>query len=306
MRTCSFSETAAECRGFRLRSRRRRPPLVIAALFVLLLGCTKERVATVQDDLGRAVAIPSRIGRVVTLAPNLTEIVYAIGAGETLVAADDASNFPPEARALPKVGAMQPNVEKIVAHRPHLVLASSEGNHPNLAPALEAAGIPLFVVKTDRIAEIPRAMRQLGRLLHVDGAEQAAARLEASLAAQRRVRAQAPRVLFAIWTDPLYVAGRETFTDDLLRFAGAENAVRVRGWPQYSLESLLASPPDLVLYPRGAVAPAQMEALRARVPELDAKIVAVDEDIFQRPGPRVSEAAARLNGILDAFEAEPR
>ena len=272
-------------------------------LALLLVSCGESPVSTTTDDLGRAVAVPETITRVITLAPNLTEIVYAIGAGDRIVAADDASNFPAAASALPKVGAMQPNVEKIAALKPDLVLASSEGNHPNLAPALAAAGIPLFVVKTDRIAEIPAAMRRVGALLDAPDANEAAERLEAAIAAQRRTRAQPARVLFAIWTDPLYVAGRATFTADILELAGAENAVEVGGWPQYSLEILLASPPEIVLYPRGAVTAEQIRALQARVPELDATIVPVDEDVFQRPGPRVAEAAARLNGILDAFEA---
>ena len=127
--------------------------------------------------------------------------------------------------------------------------------------------------------------------------------LTAAIAAQRRTRANAPRVLFAVWTDPLYVAGRDTFTDDLLRLTGAQNAVQVAGWPQYSLESLVAAPPDLILYPRGAVTPQQIEALLARVPEHARRgSCAVDEDIFQRPGPRVVEAAKALNAILDAWE----
>jgi ABC-type hemin transport system substrate-binding protein len=108
--------------------------------------------------------------------------------------------------------------------------------------------------------------------------------------------------MFAVWVDPLYVGGRATFTDDLLTLAGADNAVQVTGWPQYSLESLLASPPDLILYPRGAVTPQQIAALQKRVPELRAQIVAVDEDIFQRPGPRVTLAARSLNAILDQWQ----
>ncbi|MEA2462957.1 MAG: cobalamin transport system substrate-binding protein [Acidobacteriota bacterium] len=270
-----------------------------AAVF-FALACAGERpVATAKDDLGREVAVPPRLTRVVTLSPNLTEMIFAIGAGERIAGADDFSNFPVAARDLPKVGGMQPNIEKIVALRPDLVIASTEGNHPNLAPALAAANVPLFVVRTDRINQIPPAMTRLGKLFDVD-TTRVVRDFEAALAAQKRVRPHPPRVMFAVWTDPLYVGGRETFTDDILQLTGATNAVQVTGWPQYSLESLLAAPPDLILYPRGAVTPEQLTALQQRVPELKAKIVAVDEDIFQRPGPRVVEAARRLNAILDA------
>lgn len=274
----------------------------IAVVCLIALGACGERAdrSTTRDALGRSVAIPSRIERVVTLAPNVTEILFAIGAGAKVVATDDFSNYPAAARRVAKVGGMQPNVEKIVTLRPDLVIASTEGNHPNLATALSAAGIPLYVVRTDRLAEVAPAMRQLGAILAAPGADVAAARLDAGIAKQRRTRATSARLLFAVWTDPLYVAGTSTFTDDLFALTGARNAVTRGGWPQYPLELVVASPPDLILYPRGAVTPAQMDAFMARLPGLKARVVEVDEDVFQRPGPRLVDAAARLNAILDS------
>jgi ABC-type Fe3+-hydroxamate transport system substrate-binding protein len=273
-----------------------RLPLLV---LLLAIACGESPNPAVTDGLGRSVVLPKRVDRVVTLAPNLTEIVFAVGAGEKIVGTDDYSNFPEAARSLTKVGGMQPNVEKIAALKPDLVLASSEGNHPSLAPALAAAGIPLYVVRTDRLSEVAPAMTLVGEILDASNTKKAVRELERDIAAQRRTRANKRRVMFAVWVDPLYVGGRETFTDDLLTLAGAENAVRVTGWPQYSLESLLASPPDLILYPRGAVTPQQIAALQKRVPELRAPIVPVNEDIFQRPGPRMAQAAHALNAILD-------
>ncbi|MGZ5444379.1 MAG: ABC transporter substrate-binding protein [Thermoanaerobaculia bacterium] len=267
-------------------------------LLLVLSACREQPAPTTTDDLARPVAVPREIRRVVTLAPNLTEILFALGAGERIVGVDDHSNFPAVARGLPKVGGMQPNIEKIVALKPDIVFASTEGNHPNLAPALAAANVSLFVVRTDRLSEIPVAMRRLSSML--GAREDSVRQLERAVAAQKRMRANAPRVLFAVWTDPLYVAGRATFTDDLFVLTGARNAVEVTGWPQYSLESLAAAPPDILLYPRGAVTPRQVDALLKRVPGLQIRVVPVNEDIFQRPGPRMAEAAAALNAILDA------
>lgn len=263
-----------------------------------IVACTKPQPATTTDDLSRPVAVPREIRRVVTLAPNLTEMIFALGAGDRIVGADDYSNYPAAARKLPKVGGMQPNIEKIVALKPDIVFASTEGNHPNLAPALAAANVPLFVIRTDRLAEIPAAMRRLASLLDVR--DDVVRDVERAVAAQKRTRTNAPRVLFAVWTDPLFVAGRMTFTDDLYALTGARNAVEVKGWPQYSLESFAAAPPDLFLYPRGAVTPEQIEKLLQRVPGLNVRVVSVNEDIFQRPGPRMAEAAKALNAILDA------
>lgn len=276
---------------------RRNAAALFASLLILSCGGPPE-APTTKDDLGRDVALPREIRRVVTLSPNLTEMVYATGAGERLVGADDFSNFPASALKLPKVGGMQPNLEKIVALKPDLVLASTEGNHPNLAPALAAARIPLFVVRTDRLVQIAPAMLRIGEMLDAPNTEDAVRALEVAVDAQRRTRAKKTRVLFAVWTDPLYVAGRETFTDDLFTLTGAENAVPVKGWPQYSLESFIAAPPDLLLYPRGAVTPQQVDALLAKA-GLQIRVIAVNEDIFQRPGPRMADAAASLNAILD-------
>ena len=266
----------------------------------MLLACMPREPAEKIDDLGRPVALTTRITRIVSLAPSVTEMLFAIGAGDRVVGTDDSSNFPEDAKRLTKVGSMQPNVEKIAALKPDLVVASTQGNHPNLATALAAAHIPLYVVKTDRIAEIAPAMKRLGDLIDAPRTNDAIAELQNALNAQHRTRAKKARILFAVWTDPLYVAGRNTFTDDLLQMSGAQNAVQVDGWPQYSLESLVASPPELILYPRGAVTPEQVAALMQRVPSIHAEVVAVNEDIFQRPGPRVAEAAKMLNAILDA------
>lgn len=271
-----------------------------AVLFcALLFACGKAAPGTTKDDLGRAVALPPQVRRVVTLAPNLTEMIFAVGAGDRLVGADDFSNYPSEAYELPKVGGMQPNVEKIVALEPDLVLASTEGNHPNLAGALEAARVPLYVIRTDRLSEIPTAMRRLGKMLDAPNTDEAVGKLEHAVARQRRERARPPRVMFAVWTDPLYVAGRGTFTDDLLALTGARNAVTMKGWPQYSLESFVAAPPDILLYPRGAVTQEQVDALLARTPGVRPRVISVNEDIFQRPGPRMADAAGALNAILD-------
>jgi iron complex transport system substrate-binding protein len=274
-----------------------------SARFLLLcaLACAPRETGSVRDDLSRPVDIPPRVLRIVTLAPNLTEMVYAIGAGDRIAGTDDFSDEPAAAKALAKVGGMQPNIEKIVALKPDLVLATTNGNHPNLAPALAAVHIPLYVVRTDRLDEIPRAMERIAALLNVSST--AAADLRAAIARQKKTRANAPRVLFAVWADPLYVAGRKTFSDDLFELTGATNAVPVDGWPQYSLESLVAQPPDLILYPSKPVSRAQIDKMLNVSADLKRRVtvVPVDENLFTRPGPRVAAAAQELNRILDSW-----
>src|SRR5204863_9526748 len=131
--------------------------------------------------------------------------------------------------------------------------------------------VPLLVVRNERLSDIAASMRRIAGALGVPS-QTAVGTLERALAAERRTRAQPPRVMLAVWTDPLYVAGRETFADDLFNLAGATNAVAVTGWPQYSLESFVAAPPDILLLPDRSVAPAQANALMARARTPNVKV----------------------------------
>src|SRR6476620_2867245 len=138
--------TPAPASAFRMISRMKKARTRSAVLLLLLVcapGCAPSESGVVRDDVSRPVDVPPHVARIVTLAPNLTEMVYAIGAGNRIVGTDDFSDEPASVKALPKVGGMQPNIEKIVALKPDLVLATTNGNHPNLSPALAAVHIPL-------------------------------------------------------------------------------------------------------------------------------------------------------------------
>jgi|SRR5581483_1136410 len=244
---------------------------------------------------------PPVVQRVVSLAPNVTEIIAAAGCRGKIVGTDDFSDYPEAVKALPKVGGVEPDVEKIAALRPDLVVASASNMHPNLQRALAAVHLPLLVLQTDRVAAIAPAIERVGRALRCPSAGFAVSTMTSTLERERRTRARAPRVLFVVWTDPLYVAGRETFAGDLITLTGARNAAEAKGWPQYPLEAFAAHPPDLLLYPDRSVRSRAVDLLLHRA-RAKATAVAVDEDIFTRPGPRVTEAAAELNRILDLWE----
>jgi len=236
--------------------------------------------------------------RIVTLAPNVTEMVIALGAAERIVGTDDYSADAMPAKKLPRVGGLQPNLEKIVAVRPDLVIANAAGLPPTLARSLASVHIPLLVVTNERLADIAKSMTSIANALGISSAG-AVAKLNASLARQRRTRSHAPRLMLAVWTDPLYVAGRNTFADDLFTLCGATNVVEVNGWPSYSLESFVAHPPDILLYPNHSVTPEAVRALLTRAGTKNVLAIGVDENLFTRPGPRVGEAGGILNGILD-------
>src|SRR5436309_4109268 len=161
-----------------MRSFMTRPPgrVFVFILALLAFACAKEETAP----------LPRGSERVVSLAPNITEMIYAVGASRKLVGTDNFSDYPPSAKALPKVGGTQPNVEKIVALKPDLVLASTSSVPPGLEPSLHAAHIPLAWIKTDRLADVPRAMALVGAHLGVLDAPVYVARLNDALAKQKR------------------------------------------------------------------------------------------------------------------------
>ena len=285
-----------------------RAALLAAALLVLTCGSPPSS-REVTDGVGRTVQLPPKIERIITLAPDVTEMVDAAGGGERIVGTDSFSDMPPRVRALPKVGDLQPSVEAIAALAPDLVIASNNGNPPSLARALAGAGIPLYVLRSDRLDAIPPTLRSLGAILGTaEVAETSAREFERSMERGSRRRTTNPKVLVMLWPEPLYVAGEETYIDDLLRLAGAANAVKAEGWPAYSLEALAASPPDLIVFPKRAIPATEIEKLRSAVAwsELGAirnrDIYPMPDDEFLRPGPRLVRGLEELNRILDAWE----
>ena len=224
-------------------------------------------------------------------------MLFALGCGPKVVGTDNFSDYPEAARRLPHVGGVEPNIEKIVSLHPDLVIASASNAHPNLRHALEAVHVPLMVITTDHLAQIDSSMRNMAHALGCPSPPRFAEELEK----QRRKRAKSPTILFAVWTDPLYVAGTGSFVDDLFVLDGARNAVSAPGWPQYSFESFAAHPPDLLLYPRNSVKPDAVDALLRRA-HVRVDAIAVDENLYTRPGPRMPAAAADLNRILDQWE----
>jgi ABC-type hemin transport system substrate-binding protein len=264
----------------------------VALVGALLAGCTARHEPVPHP---RHKASPHRV---VTLAPNVTEMLLALGAGDRIIGTDDFSADAMPNRQIPRVGGLQPNLEKIVAVRPDLVIANAAGLQPNLGSALAGVHIPLLVVTNERLDDIARSMTAIGKALDIDSAPAVAA-LKTGLARQRHVRPHPLRVMLAVWTDPLYVAGANTFAADLISLCGARNAVLANGWPQYSLESFVADPPDLLLYPNHSVTPEAMKVLLLRAGTIKVVAVPVDENLFTRPGPRVAAAGKVLNAILD-------
>jgi ABC-type Fe3+-hydroxamate transport system substrate-binding protein len=281
-----------------------------------LAGCRGgRRVAHVErDELGRDVALstwPAR--RVVSLATSNTEILFAIGAGATVVGVDVYANWPAAVTAVPRVGTQQePSVEAVLGLRPDVVVSAMSANRQSTVEALERLGLPVFVTRTDDLAGLGRTIVDLGTLVGQRTAADALVHtIQAGLAqVQEQVREQAqqhPRVraLVLVWSDPLYVVGRQTYTADLLALAGGDNvaADAEPGYPRYSIERVLRQAPEvMVMGTHTDERTGDPWHEWRRFPTLpavrDGRLITVDGDLIFRPGPRAVEAAQTLARAL--------
>ena len=290
--------------------------ICLAASLPLTATAAGNQSRTVVDETGRTVHLPARIERIVSLAPNLTEILYALGLEERLVGVTNQCDYPPAARQKPIVGdVVNPNLEEIIELKPDLVLGTTAGNRRETADALERLGIPVYGIDPHSIEDVLTSIRNVADLLGV--AERGAeldARLRARLSSlhQRLNAVPRPRVLFAIWLDPLITVGGDTFLNDLLRQAGARSVTgELRlDWPRLSLEVALELDPDYLVLPR-------THSLRSRLTDLSGRrpwqsLRAVErgqviwlDDAVLRPGPRVVEVVEALARELhpEAFPA---
>jgi iron complex transport system substrate-binding protein len=241
--------------------------------------------------------------RIVALAPNLTEIVFALGAGDRLVGVSEYSDHPEAARLIPRVGGLEVDPEKVAALHPDLVLAIAEGNAQGTVRALEAAGLPVTVTPSGSLDAVLESIRLVAaRLGRPEEGRRLVAELERRRAAVRaRVAGRRrPRALLMVWPDPPQAAGGQTFLNDVLTEAGAENLVADRrGWPVLSKEYVATAPVELLVIPDSVEARAAWDTAFAsgtlsRGPVARARRVQLDEAALTRPGPRVFDMLEKL------------
>jgi cobalamin transport system substrate-binding protein len=250
--------------------------------------------------------------RVVSLAPNLTEIVFAVGAGDRLVGVSDYSDYPPAARAIPRVGGLDVSAERVASLAPDLVLATREGNARGPVTALAAAGVPVLVVPGGSLDDVLQSIELVARRLGVSqNGERLARLLAARREAVRRSRPRGPRptAIVLIWPDPPQGAGGGTFLNDVLTEAGAGNALGDRpGWPIVSSEWLATVAVDVLVIPdsmptRAAYDRAFASGSLSRGAIVHARVIRIEESELTRPGPRVFDALEELSAAMTAPRA---
>jgi iron complex transport system substrate-binding protein len=266
------------------------------------------------DDVGRHVGLPSQVERAVSLAPNLTEIVFAIGAGKKLVGVTTYCDYPTEAKSLEKVGdTLNPSLERIIALKPQLVLVSTASQLENFTSQLDSHGIVVFVTDPHDLEGVFHSIQQLGELLNNQNeASELVKRLRSRTeAVEIAVKRLPPVKLFYQLSDkPLYTAGRDSFVTDLIQRAGGESVTaNVAGaWPRYSAESALAARPDAIILPTGDASESgnsEVAVPLSRSPAaLNGRVYKINADHLSRPGPRAVDGLEEMARALhpEAFK----
>jgi len=262
----------------------------------------------IADDSGKRVALPPKVDRVVSLAPNLTEIVFAVGGGNRLVGDTTYCDFPAEAKNIAKVGdTLQPSLEKIIALQPQVVLVSTASQLEVFTRQLQSHNISVFVTDPRDLDGVFRSIEQVGEILgETEKAKLVVQRLrERSTVVENTVKSTTPvRVFYQLSAEPLYTAGHDAFVTDLIKRAGAISVTAdVPGaWPKYSAESALAAKPEAIILPTGgSMGEGNLtvaEPLRKSPAVTNNRVYKINDDHLVRPGPRAVDGLEEMAKAL--------
>lgn len=282
----------------------------LALLLGMLLSMAAAAAPAVDDDLGMRVVLQQPARRIVSLAPHLTELLFAAGAGDRVVGVGAYSDHPPAAKALPRVGdSAMLDLERIVALQPDLLVVWQDGNAPQQLQRLAALGIPVYASRLGRLADIAATLRRFGALAgtgaaagaRADAFEQALQNLRERYSGRRELR-----VFYQIWHRPLLTVNERHLISESLRLCGARNVFGGLAplTPTVDAEAVLAQDPDAIVTgsvdPQG---PDNLELWRG-FPGLRATrrqaLLTVDPDTLHRSSDRIVDGLRELCEKLDA------
>jgi len=266
-------------------------------LAMAVSGCESSRIATVP-----------RSARIVSLAPSVTETLFAIGVGTNVVGVSQYCDYPPQVRLLPKIGSfLTPNIEEIVALKPTLMIGLLTSSDLREIHALQRMGIATLMVDNDSVTSIEVSIEKIGNAV---GRTQAAGELVARIRSrigemeERLARVERPPVLMVVGHQPLVAVGRGTYLDELLTLAHARNIADFSNqqWPRLSLEYIVASRPEVILDGQMGTDPQAPSRFWARYPSIPAvhqrRVFGYPDDPTLHPGPRVPQTLELLARLI--------
>jgi len=274
-----------------------------ALIFIAGTACSSRHAATsgsisVVDELGRTVTLNTRPERIISLAPSITETLFALGAGDRIAGVTTYCDHPPEATAKEKVGdTLKPNIEKIVALKADLVIVSTSSQLEQYVRRLEDLNVPVYISNPRNIDQVIESISRIGLLI---GSEDQARTLESEMRvrisriAGRLQGSARPSVFFLLGSEPLITVGKGTFLDDLIRRAGGESiSGDVAGdYPQFSLETAVSRKPEVIFIQFDE------KELPARLRKTPAgengRVYHLNDDLVSRPGPRIVDGLEQM------------
>lgn len=287
----------------------------IGLILVALLWCLYPVGASAQkkilaDASGRQVAVPVNPQRIISLAPSITENLFALGLADRIVGVTIYCDYPAQALKKEKVGGgLNPSLEKIISLNPDLVVGLVSGTSQRTIRALERWGLPLYLTPSKGFAGVLKTIQELGELTGAQGkatALAAAVRAQVQRVARLTKNVRRPRVLFLVWQQPLWVVGRESFINDLIGMAGGISITSdIRGEAAIlSLEEVVARAPEVILVSlpineeRGSMPLKGWERLRSVPAIRDGKVFALNSSLVKRPSYRLAQGLEELARIL--------
>lgn len=278
-------------------------------LLALAVPLMAQAAVSVTDDAGRTVTLARPAQRIVSLAPHATEMLFAVGAGPRLVGVVQHSDYPEEAKKLPRIGSYnQFDLEAIVALHPDLVIGWKSGNSAAQLERLQKLGLPLFLSEPRHLADVASTMDRLGILAGTDRqAEQATRDFRRRLAYLQAAYSKRPRLrtFYQVWNRPLMTVNGEHLISDVMRLCGAQNvfASLPALTPTVGEEAVLAADPEVIIASgMDQARPEWLDDWR-RWPRMKAvkagNLYFVPPDIIQRPSPRIVEGAERMCAAVE-------
>ena len=285
----------------------------ISFLLLALLAAPAFAEVRVADDLGQTIALAQPARRIVSLAPHVTEMLFAAGAGDYLVGTVAYSDYPEAAKRIPRVGGYtNPDLEAVVGLRPDLIVAWKSGNRESQLDKLQGLGFTVYVTEPRHIEDVPSNIERLGVLAGpVTPAREAAAAFRARHDALRRRYGGRPpvNVFYQIWNQPLMTVNGEHLISDVLRLCGGRNvftSLPVLA-PKVDIEAVLAADPEIIVASgMGEARPEWLDDWR-RWQRLTAvrndNLFFVPPELLQRHTPRILDGAERLCAAFDQARA---
>lgn len=256
---------------------------------------------TVKDASGTDITFEKAPKKIISIAPSETEVLFAIGAGANVIAVDDWSDYPSDTAALPKVGGMDANVEKILELEPDLVVAGWSLSMKTVE-LLRGLGLTVFTFETKSLDAAIAHIREMGTILNLGKeAEAVAVKMEADRklvvdTLSGLTEAEKKRVYVEF--SPGWTVGKGEFMDELLTLAGAINVADQEGWYEISEEKIIEANPDTILYSAGVEGLEALITSRAGWTKIDAitqgNMISVDDNLISRPGPRITDALVEV------------